>query len=84
MEAYYFTATWCQPCKVFGPVMENIGKDFEVKKIDIEEDIDKAVALGVLSVPTVIFVDSGYEELGRFVGARTEKWVRDFIGELKN
>ncbi len=84
MKLFYFTATWCQPCKVFGPIMEKIGQDYEVKKIDIEEDMDSTSRLGVMSVPTVVIfeTDKG-RELGRFVGARTEDWVRDFIKETE-
>ena len=81
MEALYFTATWCQPCKVFGPVMENISKDVPVNKIDIEQDMATTFDYGVMSVPTVIFLKNG-KEAARFLGARTEDWVRDFIGEI--
>lgn len=79
MEAYYFTATWCQPCKVFGPVMEKIGKIIKVTKIDINEDMSFTVENGVMSVPTVVFFKDGMEQ-GRLVGAQTEQGVLDYLG----
>ncbi len=80
MEILYFTATWCQPCKIFGPEMEKVGNQYKVHKIDIENEPTLVDKYGIMSVPTVVVFD-GYEELGRFVGARTEQWVLDFIGE---
>lgn len=81
MEALYFTATWCAPCKVFGPVMENISKDIPVNKIDIEQDMATTFDYGVMSVPTVILLKDD-KEVARFLGAQTEDWVRDFISEV--
>jgi putative thioredoxin len=84
MKLFYFTASWCQPCKVFGPIMESIGKDYTVDKIDIEQDMNTATLLDVRSIPTVVIFerDTG-TELGRFTGARTEGWVRDFLKEAE-
>ena len=84
MKLFYFTAAWCQPCKVFGPIMEKIGTDYTVDKIDIEQDMNTATLLDVRSVPTVVIfeTDTG-TEVGRFVGARTEDWVRDFLKEAE-
>lgn len=81
MEALYFTAPWCQPCKVFGPVMDKIDGTVSVNKIDITENMDKVGQYSVQSVPTVVFVKEG-DEYGRFSGAQTEPWVREFISQL--
>lgn len=81
MEAYYFTATWCQPCKVFGPVMEKVRDMVTVKKIDIAESPIDIDTFGIMSVPTVVFLRDG-DELGRLMGAQTEQTVRDFITDL--
>jgi thioredoxin-like negative regulator of GroEL len=82
MEALYFTADWCQPCKVFGPIMERLNDAVKVKKIDIMEDMGSVEDYEIMSVPRVVFLKDG-DQMGRFVGARTEDWVRDFIKELE-
>lgn len=82
MEALYFTADWCQPCKVFGPIMERLNDVVKVKKIDIMKDMGSVEDYEIMSVPTVVFLKDG-DQQGRFVGARTEDWVRDFIKELE-
>lgn len=82
MEALYFTADWCHPCKVFGPEMEKVKDIVNLTKINIEHDTDNVAKYGIMSVPTVVFVKEG-EEKARFVGARTEQWVRDFVKEVE-
>lgn len=57
-----FFATWCGPCKMLGPVMEEIAKersDIKVVKVDIDKDPDLATQYDVMSVPTVILFKDG-------------------------
>lgn len=57
-----FFATWCGPCKMLGPVMEDIAKersDIKVVKVDIDKDPDLATQYDVMSVPTVILFKDG-------------------------
>jgi putative thioredoxin len=82
MHALYFTAKWCQPCKVFGPIMEKVQDSFVVNKLDADENFGMLESMSIMSVPTVVFLDDDLQELGRFTGARTEQWVRDFAAEL--
>lgn len=53
-------ATWCGPCRMMGPVVEELAKEYEgsvkVGKLDIDENSDIAGQYGVMSVPT--FLDS--------------------------
>lgn len=63
--------------------MEKLKDAVEVHKIDIEHDTEFVGIHGVQSVPTVIFFGEDNQETGRFVGARTEEWVRDFIKEME-
>lgn len=81
-KALYFTAPWCKPCVVFGPVMEKLNDVVNVEKIDLESNLALANKYGVMSVPTVVFFDNETEK-ARFVGARPEQWVRDFIKEFE-
>lgn len=57
-----FFATWCNPCKMLGPVIESIAEELEGKaivgKVDVDQASDLAEEYDVMSVPTVyIFVN---------------------------
>lgn len=63
-KVYYFTASWCSPCKTFGPIVEQSGIPFQ--KVDIDNDTELAAKFGVRSVPTLVRVN----DLGQAVGTR--------------
>ena len=68
-----FWATWCGPCKMLAPVIEEIGKKYEgravIAKVDVDENQSLAAKYGVMSIPTVIFFKNG-KEIGREVGVK--------------
>ena len=51
----YFFATWCGPCKMLSPVLEEISKEVTVVKIDVDKHEQLARDYGIMSVPTLIF-----------------------------
>ena len=55
-----FHAKWCGPCKVLGPVLEDLDKDYngnlDIYKVDIEDEMELAQTFGVMSVPTLLFI----------------------------
>ena len=62
-----FFATWCGPCKMLAPVLEEIAAenpDFSIGKVDVDESTNLAGRYGVMSVPTLIFFKGG-EKIGR-------------------
>ena len=66
-----FYADWCGPCKMMGPVVEEIaGEEPEIKvcKINIDEQIELAQRFGVMSIPTFLAVKNG-EIAGKQIGA---------------
>lgn len=79
MELKYFTASWCAPCKTFGPIVESVTKTFglDIIKIDIEKNPEQ-VPEDVKSVPTIIKYKDG-EEISRIIGGRNavdfSSWV---------
>lgn len=60
-----FFAEWCEPCKWVGPILDEIDNHFngkiKIQKIDIDQHIDTARSLHILSVPTLILFRSGKE-----------------------
>ena len=57
-----FFATWCGPCKMLSPVVDEIAENadgFKVAKVDIDQARDLAIAYGVQSVPTVAVFENG-------------------------
>jgi thioredoxin 1 len=77
-KIFYFTAPWCQPCQVLGPIMDKVASQMPVEKINIDYEIDRARSANVGSVPTVILVENG-QEVRRFTGARSYEQVMQFI-----
>jgi len=80
----YFTAEWCNPCRMLKPHMLEASSDREDLKmvmIDIDENNELVNNYSIMSVPTVIGF-SGGEEKDRFVGARNLHGVNTFINGL--
>jgi len=65
-QIYYFSADWCQPCQTLGPIMEQIGKQYQILKFNVDYEVDVIAKYGVMNVPTVILVENG-EEVRRFI-----------------
>jgi thioredoxin 1 len=60
-----FYADWCGPCKMQGPIFEDLAKDFddkvEFRKINVDKEGDLAVEKGIMVVPTIILEKDGVE-----------------------
>lgn len=70
-----FGATWCGPCKVVAPIVEELATEYEGKanigKCDVEDNDDIATKYKVRNVPTLVFVKDG-KLLYRHVGVITK------------
>lgn len=79
-----FWAPWCGPCKMFGPIFENVSSiKTEVKfcKLNVDEDNENiSKEYGVMSIPTVILFKDG-KEINRNIGFMDEDSLIEFIGE---
>ncbi len=67
-----FWAAWCGPCKMLAPTVEALAKDYKGKvvfaKLDTDESPRTAMALGIHSIPTLIFFREG-KQVDRLTGA---------------
>jgi thioredoxin 1 len=66
-----FWASWCGPCQMVGPIMEELAKEFEGKikigKLNVDENPKIAANYGVMSIPTVVLFKEG-KEIDRKIG----------------
>lgn len=79
---YYFTAEWCQPCKVTKPIVIDLNRDQTVAKfqmIDVDSETDLVKTFNIKSVPTFILFDEDGTEKNRIVGGKTKRELEDFI-----
>ena len=54
-----FWATWCGPCQMLAPVLEDLSQQVKVVKVDVDENPQLAMAFQVASIPTVIAFRDG-------------------------
>lgn len=77
-----FWATWCQPCQILKPLLEQITEDYQGKfllaKVNTEEAQQLAMQLGIRSIPTVKLFKNG-EPVDEFMGALPEAEIRAFL-----
>jgi len=75
-----FFATWCGPCKMLAPILEDVSKvaDIQICKVDIDENFDLAKSYGIMSVPTIILFKDGVEAK-RAIGLKNKDFILDFV-----
>ena len=79
-----FHATWCGPCKVLSPILEELSDEVdgvEFVKLDVDQHPEIAGANGVMGVPTVVMLKGG-EVKERFVGVQPKEIIKDKVSAL--
>jgi len=79
-----FWAEWCGPCKMIGPVIDELSQEYAGKaiigKVNVEEQGDLAVQFGVRNIPTILFIKNG-EVVDKQVGAAPKAALVDMINK---
>jgi thioredoxin 1 len=82
-----FWAPWCGPCKMVGPILDKIAKEYAgkliVSKVNTDENSEWATKFGVQGIPTMLFV-SGGKVVHQQVGSVPEPYLRDMVDEFLN
>lgn len=80
-----FWATWCGPCKMLAPVIEELASDFDGKavigKVDVDENESLAMRFGIMSIPTVLIFKNG-EMVDKHIGFRQKTQLADAINSV--
>ncbi len=80
-----FWATWCQPCKTLGPMLEAMAQEaggaFRLARVDVDQNPNLALRYSVRSIPTVKAFTSG-QVVSEFVGMIPEERLREFLGKI--
>ncbi len=76
-----FFATWCGPCKLLAPVLDQIADEhpeIKVCKVDVDENQELAAAFQVMSIPTLFVIKEG-KVTAQAVGARSKKQLLEMM-----
>ncbi len=80
-----FWATWCMPCKMIAPIVQDISESYKgkckVAKLNIDDAMGIATKFGVMNIPTIIFFKDG-SEFTRVVGVVSKDTVSEKIEEM--
>lgn len=78
-----FYATWCGPCKMQSPIIDNLKEersDIKIMKVDVDKEEDVARTYGIMSIPTLMLFKDG-KEVAKNVGFMPKEVLTDWINE---
>ena len=78
-----FSATWCGPCKMLAPIMEELSEEMagqvEFYNADTDENMDLALANKVTSIPALFLLRDG-QIVDRMIGFQSKQALKNWIG----
>ena len=77
-----FWAPWCGPCRMVGPIVEEIAQereDIAVGKINVDEEVELAMEFGVASIPTLVVVERG-KVMNKAIGYMPKAEIEELLG----
>ena len=79
-----FWAEWCGPCKMIGPILEELASEMDGKikivKVDVDSNSQTAVNYAIRSIPTLIIVKDGSVQ-AQHIGAASKAQLENFINQ---
>ena len=81
-----FWATWCGPCLMQAPILEQLSEELnedelKIVKIDVDENPNTAQQFGIMSIPTLLFKKNG-EVVKQVAGVHTKDQLKSIVAEL--
>ena len=80
-----FWAEWCGPCRMVGPIVEELYKEYEGKavvgKVDVDSNPNISTKYGIRNIPTILFIKGG-EVVDKHVGAAPKNVLADKLNKL--
>jgi len=80
-----FWAVWCGPCRIVGPIVEEIADEYDgravVGKLDVDSNRETAVKFGIQAIPTLLLVKEG-QVADRIVGAVDKNSIKSKLDAL--
>lgn len=81
-----FWATWCGPCRMQAPILEQLSQEIDedelkILKMDVDENPETARQFGIMSIPTLMFKKDG-EVVKQVAGVHTKDQLKAIIAEL--
>ncbi len=79
-----FWAAWCGPCRMVGPIIDELADEYKDKavigKIDVDANQDVPMKYGVRSIPTLLFIKNG-EVVDKIVGAAPKSTIEEKLNQ---
>ena len=80
-----FWAEWCGPCRLVGPIIEELSSEYQGKalvgKVNVDENPEISMKYGIRSIPTILFIKDG-EVVDKHVGTATKQTLSNKIQAL--
>lgn len=80
-----FWAPWCTPCRIVGPIVEELAKEFagkiKVGKLNVDENQQVSGQFGIMSIPTILFFKNG-QPVDSVVGAQGKDVIKQKMEKL--
>ncbi len=77
-----FWATWCEPCFIVAPIVDDLAKEYDGKvnfvKVDVDQNKELASIYNVLSIPNLAIFRNG-QVIAQLVGAQSKESLRNYI-----
>ena len=76
-----FWATWCGPCRMVAPIVEEIAEEnpqYVIGKIDVDDELELAQAFRIMSIPTLVVMKNG-KAVNQAVGFRSKEQILELL-----
>ena len=76
-----FWATWCGPCRMVAPILEEIAQEREdvlVGKVNVDEELELAMQFGITSIPTLVLLQNG-QVMDKLIGYRPKAEIERLL-----